>query len=336
MSQSNTTIHPIYAIVSGERFLITEALEGLLRELAAETDALGPTRYDGARAGLAEVLDEVRTPSLLGDRRVVIVDDADAFITANRPALERYAGDPTQTGSLILLCKTLPANTKLHKAIKAGGLVVKIEAPKGRAVAPWLISRARDAHGKRLSSAAARRLQEHLGDSLGVLDAELGKLAAFVGSRGEITPDDVGSLTGQHREEKVFAVMDAIANGDTELALRNWEQVLATDRAAPARAIAGLAWKVRQLIDAHRECERGVPVPSVARKLYTDPATLQRVLERFTAEQFERQQKDLLEADLAIKTGASTIGAAIEKFIVRHTSTARETPKRQTGMATAC
>ena len=41
------------------------------------------------------------------------------------------------------------------------------------------------------------------------------------------------------------------------------------------------------------------------------------------ARQLEEQQRDLLEADLAIKTGAATIGSAVERFIVKHSTSGR-------------
>ena len=52
--------------------------------------------------------------------------------------------------------------------------------------------------------------------------------------------------------------------------------------------------------------------------MFTDPATLRRRLERVTADQLEAQLRDLLAADLAVKTGASTVGTAVEKFIVKY------------------
>lgn len=336
MSKSRASIHPVYAIVSGDRFLLTGALEGVLAALRPETDALGPAQFDGSSAALAEVLDEVRTPSLLGDRRVVIVDEADAFITANRAALERYATDPSPTGSLVLLCRSLPKNTRLRKAIDAVGSVIEIRSPEGREVVPWITARARDEYAKRMSSAAAQRLFEHLGDSTGTLDAELSKLAAYVGERAEITPADVAALTGQHREENVFGVTDAMVAGDVAAALRHWERVLATDRAAPGRAIGGLAWAVRQMLAARREWDRGASAQSLSSRFRAAPAVMQRRLERFTVEQLERQQDDLLAADLALKTGGSTVEAAIEKFIVKHAHVARAGAPARTGTAMAC
>lgn len=320
MQRAPIEVHPVYAVVGRDRFLRNEMLEHILKALAPEMDMLGPARFDGPRADPAEVLDEVRTPSLLASRRVVIVDDADPFITANRGALERYGSAPLASGSLILLCDALARNTRLYKIIQGSGEVIVCDVPKGRAVSAWIVDRARSKYDKRLSPAGAQMLRDHVGDALGNLDSELAKLTAYVGERGEITPGDIDTLTGQHREEKVFAVTDAISAHDTAGALGHWEQVLATDRAAPGRAIAGLAWGLRRLLEARRDWEGGTSIGELARRMYTDPRMLQRRLETVTTGQLEAQQRDLLEADVAIKTGASTIDRAVEKFIVKHSA----------------
>lgn len=317
MSASND-IKAIYAVVGAERFLRNEAIAQLLTRLDGEGDGLGPTRFEGPRAELAEVLDEVRTLSLLGDARVVLVDEADAFITANRKALEDYCQHPSDAGVLILLCKSMPKNTKLYKIIAKDGKVITTDTPSGRRVVPWIVDRAQNAYGKSMTQAAAASLREHAGDSVGELDAELAKLSAYVGQRQCIEPADIDALVGHHREEKVFAVTDAIANGDTASALEHWEQVLATDRAAPGRAIAGLAWGVRRLLDARRELDRGASLHTLARRLYVDPPVLERRLGRLSAAHLEQQLSDLCAADLAVKTGLGSLNTAIEKFIVRH------------------
>lgn len=318
MKASTPNVHPVYAIVGKDRFLRGEALSQLVRTLERDTDEMGPARFEGVQATLAEVLDEVRTMSLLGSRRVVIVDEADSFITAHRGPLERYCTTPSDGGVLILLCQTFPKTTKLCKIIQEKGAVVGCESPRGRELVGWIVRRAQEQYDKRMSYPAAQKLREQIGDALGAADAELSKLSAYVGNRGEITPADVGALTGHHREEKVFAVTDAIASKDPAGALRCWEQVLATDRAAPVRAIAGLAWGVRRLLGARRDWDSGVSIRALAPRMYTDPTVLQRRLERVTAAQLEEQLRDLLAAEIAVKTGASTIESSVEKFIVKH------------------
>lgn len=318
MDLATPDVRPVYAVIGRDRFLCGEALAQVLRILAQDMDDLGPMRFEGPQAELADVLDEVRTVSLLGNRRVVIVDDAGSFITAHRAALERYCAAPAQGGVLILMCQTLPKNTRLYRIINDNGAALHCEAPKGRAIVAWIVNHAQDRYDKRMSPAAAQRLRDHVGDAFGTLDSELSKLSAYVGECDEITPGDVGALTGHHREEKVFAVTDAMASNDPAGALRHWEQVLATDRAAPNRAIAGLAWGVRRLLEACRDWESGMSIRALATRMYTDPALLKRRLERVTTARLEAQQRDLLAADLAVKTGASTINSAVEKFIVKH------------------
>ena len=318
MGESSGKVHLIYAIVGSDRFLRSQAVDKLVRRLADELDTL--TRVSGADAVLAEVLDEVRTVSLLGSRRVVVVEEAASFISAHRATLERYCAEPSPSGCLILSCPTLPKNTRLYRIIATHGAVLHEDPPKGRAVLRWIATRAQAQYGKRLTSATAQALREQLGDSPGGLDAELAKLAAYVGQREEIAATDIEALTGHHRQEKVFAVTDSMSAGDAKKALQDWEQVLATDRAAPARAIAGLAWGIRRLREARSDWDNGVDLHQLARRLYTDPALLRRRLEQVSAEQLAEQQRDLLAADLAVKTGASTIDSAVEKFIVKHSA----------------
>jgi len=324
-------VRPVYAVVGTDRFLREQAVGELLRGVASEVDDLGPTRVDGSNAVAAEVLDEVRTPSLLGARRVVIVDEADTFISGSRAVLERYCNDPSPCGCLILVCNSMPRNTRLYKAVEACGSVIACEAPRGARLDAWLTDRAKSVYGKSLAPAAMARLREQVGVEPGLLDAELGKLSAYVGNRAQIGADDVEALTGCRREEKIFAVMDSLASGEVEQALLAWEQVLATDRSAPGRAVAGLAWSVRQLLEAARGRRNGESVFDLSRRLRMDPGLLTRRLERFSIEKLEALQADLLSADVAVKTGASRIESAIEKLIVKAGSSAGRVSARAAG-----
>lgn len=317
---SSTGEFYVAAIVGADPTLRLDAVHDLLKKWSSDPGFAGPSRFDGPASQAADVLDEVRTPSLLGDHRVVIVDNAEPFVTAHRQTLERYADNCSHTGTLILLCGSLPKNTRLYKIIAKNGKVVHCDPPKGRAVTGWIIDRASSRYAKRLGARAAEMLRRHIGDMPGKLDSELSKLSDYVGARDEIKSDDIEALTGNLREEKVFGVTDAIAGGDAAEAMSLWEQVLLTDRAAPGRAVAGLAWGVRRLLEAKRRWERGASLHELSKRLYTDPSTVKRRLERVSTVQLEGQIQDLMAADLALKTGGSTIGVAIEKFIVKHSA----------------
>lgn len=320
-ASSEPVSSPIYVIFGPEGFLKGQAMRRLLGELLApEERATCLSEYEGAIAELATVLDDLRTLPFLGPRRVVIVREADSFITAHRASLEEYLAAPSSTGTLILECRSFSAGTRLYKNLEARGGCIKCEGIRSYALPAWLIERAQKEYGKRLDPDAARSLVDHVGENMGMLDGELGKLAVYAGKRTNITPEDVEKLVGHDREQKVFGILGAMAVGDRAGAIRLWEEVWQTDRAAEARAIGGIAYVVRQLLDAHRQIQGGASAFALARRLFLSEDRLKAQLRVFTPERLRRQICDLSEADLAGKTGVRSVRTSIERFILEHSA----------------
>ncbi len=319
-SSSKACVAPIHVIYGAEAFLKRLALTEVLdRALAGADRALSLSEYDGSGSlELASVLDDLRTLPFLSERRVVLVRDADTFITNFRQGLESYLENPSPTGVLILEARSFPGTTRLSRRASAIGQVVKCEPIAARDVPAWLASRTREAYGLKVDAAATAMLLEYVGSELGLLDAELQKLALYVGQRGEVRAADVEACVGHTREEQVWGILSAISAGDERRALTLWEQVWETDRAAQGRAIAGVAYKVRQLLAAKRAQEAGASMFELAKVLmvFRDDRRLRAELDAFTTEQVESMLCRLLEADVASKTGRASVQSAIEAFIV--------------------
>ena len=211
-----------YAVCGGEVFLRSRAAAALIDRVLGDADRmLALTEYDGseASASLASVLDDLRTLPFLTDRRLVVVREADAFITRYRQELEDYLDSPSATGVLLLDCKIFPSNTRLYKRVAAVGEVTECKPIKAYAVPGWLTEHCRGVYGKRLDARAASLLCDQIGADLGLLDAELQKLALYVGERETIGADDVEKLTGRCREEQVWDILSAIGAGNRAKAL---------------------------------------------------------------------------------------------------------------------
>lgn len=313
----------VYAVFGPELFLKDQAVRRVRAEtIGRDFDPMAYSEFD-AGAEPAEVFDELRTLPLLAPFRLVAIHDADAFVKKHRESLERYCASPSPSASLLLICKTFDARTRLYKTVAGVGEVIKCDSLKGMAVAQWLSQRAQAAYDKRLDRRAADLLRRQAGDDLAILDSELLKLSTYVGDRAEISAKDVAALVGLQREEKVFGIADALSSRDAATALRLWEQVWRTDRAAPGRAIAGLAWALRRDLEAKCEVDRGASPASIARKFWMSPDELIARLNRNTLAQFEDKLRALLQADAEVKTGLSDVRTTIEKFIVTQCAMAR-------------
>jgi DNA polymerase-3 subunit delta len=325
-----SAIAPVYAVVGSEAFLKQQSMTELIDRVLGDADrALSLSEYDGSESiELASVLDDLRTLPFLTDRRLVVVRAADKFITQYRSELEQYVEQPCDTGVLLLECKTLPANTRLYKAINKVGEAIKCEPIKEFKVPQWLVSHCKQAYGKELDKQAASLLADLIGAELGQLDGELCKLSLYAKDRNRITAADIEALVSFCREEKVWGILSAIARRDEAKALSLWEDVWQTDRAASARAVGGIAFTVRKLLAAKQAQATGAPAQELGRMLsiWNDPRRVQAELGAFTIEQVERMLCRLLEADKAAKTGMGSVRSSIEAFIVegcRRTTTQR-------------
>jgi DNA polymerase-3 subunit delta len=297
---------PVYAVFGPDDFLRRQAIGQIVKTVLGDPPApMAQVDVDGPQAKLADVLDELRTLPFLADVRLVIVHDADSFISANREALERYVAAPSETGVLVLVCDVMNKQWRLSRAIQQVGQLIECKAPPVYQRPEWLAARARQEYAKDMDGAAARALVDLAGSDMASLDAELAKLAIYVGDRDRISTSDVEDLVGFNRPENVFRMTDAIAGGDAAAALRIWRQTLATDSQAAYRAIGGLAWAVRQMMAA-KGGGRAPVGPSTSRSA-----------SRFTLEQLQDILVDLLAADVTSKTGLGTFDSAVEKLVVR-------------------
>lgn len=326
-SSTQTAPAPIYAVCGTEDFLKRQAVDQILRDVLGDADrSLALSEYEAANTvpELASVLDDLRTLPFLTDRRLVVVREADKFITQYRQSLEEYAENPSSTGVLLLECKSFPATTRLYKRIDKVGKVIKFEALQKYKIPGWLAGYCKQTYGVQIEQRAADKLVDLIGPDLGVLDTELQKLTLYISDRKQVTLADVEALVGQQREEHVWNLLSAVGQGDQKKAMTLWEEVCQTDRAAEARAVGGIAFTVRRLLKAKRAQERGASARELMRELWVrDERQLRRELDAFTTQQVEDILSRLLEIDVAAKTGHASVRSSVEKLIVEMSARSR-------------
>ena len=319
MTSASAAIKPVYVIHGQEAFLRSRAHARVVDEvLGGRKDQLCCAEFDGPEATVADVLDEARTGSLFGGQKLIVVRDADVLISENRGAFERYLDNPSPGAALLLEVKSWPKTTRLYKKAAAIGEAIPCESPKRGQIPGFIVREAKASFNKRLDAGAGRRLQELIGDDLGLLFNELDKLSLFVGSRDAIAVTDIDALCGHWREESIFEITDAMADGQVGLSLSRWRQLVAVDPKAQYRAVGGLTWGIRKLLQARSLADRGTPARQVLRdlRIFSDPAAFERRLGRLPLERLEACMSRLLQADRAAKTGLGDADLQIEKLIV--------------------
>lgn len=218
---------PIYAVFGDDDYLKSESVGAIIRVAFEGKDGgMGLSRVPGSQAELADVLDELRTLPFLAKRRVVVVEDADPFVTAYRKELETYLEKPSSTGVLVLVVKSWPSNTRLAKLVSQIGVAVDAKAPKESELPSWMVQMAKARWGQKLEAEAARLLLDLVGPEPGLLASELEKLSVAVSPNSAIRAQDVSRWVSAGRMESIWETLDAATLGRTADALEGLERLI--------------------------------------------------------------------------------------------------------------
>ncbi|MCK4601836.1 MAG: DNA polymerase III subunit delta [Phycisphaerae bacterium] len=308
---ASKAIKPVYVLYGDDAYLLDQHRREIIARIIGQADPQICVGTFEPTAELAEVLDELRTLPLLAERRVVIVRDADAFVTAHRQALEGYFEAPSKTGSLMLTVSSWPSNTRLYKVVKKIGEAIDCSAAEGVDLLRW-IREAASKRGKKIAPQAADLLAEWMGTDLAALDAEIEKLSLYVGGRQEIDVADISAIVTATAGPLAFALSNAITASDATAALEALDKMLIA-RGDEFKTLGMVAWHLRRALSAAQQIAAD-KTPSLRMPPQQRDAFLV-MLKHRSVKKLQADFRKMIRTDLAMKSGVKPV-AALQELVV--------------------
>ena len=303
---------PPVLILTGDEPLLVGQVVAALRD--AIPPALRAFNLDviEAKAGAAQtILNAARTLPMMGPRRLVLVQGAEALGAEGLELVRGYLDAPCPEACLALVFGKLDGRMKFTQAAKKKGVVHELAAP--RQLGPWLAEMAQ-ARQVKIQPDASRRLLDVAGKDLARLAGALEQLALYAAGRA-ITVDDVEELIAETRERTVFELANAVGAGDRAGALGAIARLFAQRESAVGVAMM-LARHVRQLAIAREELTAGTPAGALPKLLGVPPFAVDGLVaqaRRWPAASFPPALAALAQADRDLK---GPVKAALGERIV--------------------
>jgi len=320
--QGKARRQPYYVLSGDEDFLRRRVLALLQTVVLGDADPeFAVTTFPGDKTDFTTVRNELDSVSVFSDRRLVVIDQADPFVTKFRPQLEAYVASPSSAGVLVLDVKSFSATTKLAKAVPDAAHIVCRGPPEYR-LPLWCVDWCQTHYGKKLTTPAAQMLVELVGPVMGVLDQELQKLKDFVGDRPAIDIPDVDELVGRSRGANVFRILDAVGEARPAAALKILSELFEQDE-EPLRLLGAIGFQLRKLARAARMHKQGLPLEDALTKagIPTWPQArdaARQQMKHLGWNRLDRLYDWLLETDSGLKGGSPLPDRLqIERLIVR-------------------
>jgi DNA polymerase-3 subunit delta len=336
----NNLVPPVYLWYGEDRYSLVEARKALETFFERE-DPSGSCieSYSGKEISVEEVVQTANTLSFFS-RRLVIVDDIPYFNQAKGSSdngensggetaagesegndaalLAGYCQSPNPSTCMLLIAEKVNRGRKLYKEILKTGRILEFSYPKGQGEwVNWIMKETRR-KGKTIKSPAASFLLEWAGHHTGILSQELDKLCLFTGSRPEISREDIRQVSIPLVETTIFAMLDAIAAGNSREAIQRLTEVLSQEYFLKVHTM--IVRQIRLLLAGSILRKRGGSVETLmavtgirssfeANKIYRQAAG-------FTPEKLCKAMEDCLQTELALKSSGGSPHLLLEMMVI--------------------
>lgn len=322
----------IYVFIGLDSFSQRRALEEIKASVGPpESRDANVTVIQGATAIPGELVSACQAMPFLAERRLIVVDGLlHLYNERSRGGTGRRGQrDPGEWDSALEALRFLPpttdvvftdgqvsASNPLLVSLKGVATVQQFDPLPPDRLRRWIGEQAQQREVA-LGPAALALLADLVGPDLWTLDNELEKLSLYAGGRS-VTEEDVTSLVPATREVRIFGAVDAVVERNVSQALRRLHTLLSRGDATPMQVLAMLARQARLMLLATDLLRSGVPQRELGGRLTLTGYPLQKTLEqsrRYSWGQLVWLHDKVLEADVAVKTGALDEGTAIEVLV---------------------
>lgn len=164
------------------------------------------------------------------------------------------------------------------------------------------------------------------GTDMGNIDRELEKLICYTLGRDVITAEDVEAITTEQTTNKIFDMVNAIAEHNQKKALDLYYDLLAL-KEPPMRIMYLISRQFQILFNIRDMSSKGLDNNTMAQKAGVPPFAVRRNVTQakgFTMAQLKQALRDGVELEEAVKTGRMDDQMAVEVFIMKYSATPKK------------
>ena len=311
----------VYLFYGLEQFLIDNEIKKIIEK--NKIDEFNISKYDLENDSLDNILEDIETPSLFGDKKIVIVNNSYIFTPTtkktnnitNLDKLEEYLNNINDLNILIFTVneEKLDERKKIVKKIKEQGKV--LEFNKNTNINN-LVSNMFDDY--KINANDITFLINRVGNDLSILKQEIEKLKIYKLEDKIITKEDILNLTNKTINLDIFNFINNIISKNKNEAIEIYYELLKQNE-EPIKIIVMLANQFRLMYQCKELALKGYSEKDIASTLSIHPYRAKMCLQngrKYSSDLLLSYLKQLSDLDLQIKHGFIDKNIGLELFIL--------------------
>lgn len=307
----------IYLLYGEEAYLRRQYRDNLQKALVAEGDTMNCSVYAGKDINVNEVIDMAGTMPFFAERRVIIIENSGWMKSGNEKMADFLKKVPDTT-YVIFTEEEVDKRSKLFKTVTANGYTALCDVQDEATLKKWVMGLLKK-ENKLITPDALNLLLDRTGTDMENIRREVEKLVCYKYEEEGITAQDVEEICTVRIQNKIFDMVESVADKKQKQALDLYYDLLAL-KEAPLKILALIARQFNLLLQVREMKSKGYDDNTIAQRTGLNSYFLKKKYipqaMRFKVEQLEAALRACVQADEDVKTGRMTELLSVELIIV--------------------
>lgn len=308
----------IYLLYGNEAYLKKQYKDKLKKAMADAEDTMNFSAFEGKDINVKEVIDLAETLPFFAERRVILIENSGFFKNAADEMAE-YIKQVAPTTYFLFVEEEVDKRSKMYKAVKNAGKIVEFAEQNEDVLTRWVLGRLKR-EDKKITGSVMQLFLSKTGTDMGNIDRELEKLFCYTMGRDVITAEDVEAVTTEQISNKIFDMVNAVAEHNQKKALDLYYDLLAL-KEPPMRILFLISRQFQILFNVKSATAKRVDNRTIAQKAGIPEFAVRRnqaQARNFTQEQLRQALEDGVFYEEAVKTGRMNDQMAVELFLLTY------------------
>lgn len=274
--------------------------------------------YEGKDINPRAIIDLAETLPFFADRRVIMVENS-GFFKNKCEELADYMSEIAESTCFIFVETEIDKRNRLYKEVKKYGRIVEFGTQKEDTLLKWVLGLLKKER-KNITKETLQIFLTKTGSDMQIIKNELDKLTAYTEGRDVITTEDVEAVCTTQTTNKIFEMINAVAEGNQKKALELYEDLLAL-KEPPMRILFLIARQFNQLYEVKLLEKESIPSGEIAKKAGIMPFAMKKYQAQarsFTKEELRDAVEECVAAEESVKTGVMGDRLAVELVIMKY------------------
>ena len=308
----------VYLLYGEEAYLKHQYKHKLKDAAVAADDTMNFSSFEGKEINPKAVIDLAETLPFFADRRLILIENSGFFKNACED-LASYLPDMTRSTCMVLVEDEVAKRSRMYKAVGKCGSAVEFQKQTDEILVRWILGRLKK-ENRKITNPVMQLFLTKTGTDMEHIDKELEKLICYTMGKDVIEASDVETVCSGRTENKIFDMVNAIAERNQKKALELYYDLLALKE--PPMRILFLITRQFQILLQVKEMRRlGFDNKSMASKIGIPEFAVRRNLvqaKAFTGTELRQALEDGVSAEEAVKTGRMAEQLAVEVFLIQY------------------